>query len=274
MVQVDSYHWYIYDKDGNDVTYVTNYMNDIYKHSKPISDEGYGLIKYSILRNNAYPVSFLDYKWKLDAIDDVSKEYNSNWSVPSPKQIQELIDCCNIIIHDNKVEIISRINGNTIVVPKPEQSYLFWANELGFNTYYSSIPVSQAMTFVISNWRVPKVDCRDGYGAAFMYMFLPVRPVINSGCECNSQVVVTDEFLYGDNMVHGIFYAKLCYAIKNKLPILSSSSVSGYFPANMEVQVTTNKNNLDIETIYLYNPITKEWYTINKDLSVTSGVNE
>ena len=257
-----------------------NYLDDIYKHFKPISDGNYGVIKYNALRSNAYPDSFIDYKWKLDKVDDVAKEYNSNWSIPSPKQIQELIDYCNITIHDDKVEIVSKINSNTIIVPKPDQTYLFWSNELGFNTYYSTRPLSCAMTFVISNWVAPNVDCKDGYSGAFISSLIPIRPVISNGCECNSQVIVTDEFLYGTQMANGIFYAKICYAIKNKLPILNSAHESSdesngnYFPVNMEIGVEINKNNLDIETIYLYNHITKEWYTINKDLSVTSGVNE
>lgn len=280
MIPIDSYRWEIYDKDSNNVTDITNYVLDNYKHLKAVSDAGYGFTKYTILRAGAHPDSFLDYKWKLDAVDDVAKEYNSNWSIPSPKQIQELIDYCNIIIYDDKVEIVSKINGNTIIVPKPSESYLFWSNELGFNTYYSSRPVDSAMTFVIANWVAPKVDCKDGYSSAFRSNLIPIRPVISNGCECNSQVIVTDEFLYGTQMANGIFYAKICYAIKNKLPILNSAHESSdesngnYFPVNMEIGVEINKNNLDIETIYLNNPITKEWYTINKDLSVESGVNE
>lgn len=256
-----------HDKDGNSIDNVYEYCFTNYKHSIFDVDSGsVAYTKYIYKRDIAAENTILDYKWKLDIVDDITKKYNPNWSMPSPTQIKEIVDLCNKEIYEDKIIFTSKVNGNNIIFKLNRNAgpYIIWSNELGFYNYYESDPSGAGITLMLNRFNnTVEVGCYEGYGYANRQIPLCVRPVINSYIESNIQVVYSEEYLYSKYKANGLFYAKLCYSFRNKLPfILGGGNISAEV---MEI----NDENLDIEKISIYNHIQNKEIHITKDLAVT-----
>jgi hypothetical protein len=208
----------------------------------------------------------LDYKWILDDSDDITKKYNPNWSIPTAHQIQELIDYCNATVTTEKVVFVSKINNNSIIVPRiPEVSYMLWSNELDCYNYYQDDETGGPMTLMVNIFS-GKAECsgQEGYGRSDRAFAIGVRPVINSKPNSSLQIVKIRHYKYRNTRADALSFSQICYAIRNELPI--SYPLSGKC---IDVsKVIINETNFDIESFEVYDPYAEKTFKINKNLSI------
>lgn len=257
------------DKDGNIIENIHAYFPKNYKYQVYSEDDNFMFYsKYHWNRDYFVKNKPLDYKWILDDSDDVTKKYNPNWSIPTARQIQELVDYCDNTVTEDKVIFVSKINNNSIIVPRiPELSYMLWSNELDCYPYYQSDETGGPITLMVNIFG-NEVQCsgRESYGRSDRALAIGVRPVINSNPNSSLQIVKIRYYKYSNVRADALCFSQICYAIRNDLPIaypLSGKCID-------VSQVIINETNFDIESFEVYDPYAEKTFKINKNLSIES----
>lgn len=233
------------DKEGK----VLDYSNWIhyYKHII-VGDESNNyedvLIKYN----------HLDYRTELIPIDDTAYQYNKEWRVPTPEEIQELLSNTvqEIVKEERGVTIfkfISTINGNYIYITYVPfiSDKIIMSNALTDNWgNYEAYKVILAAAVTYSG----NIQLTDhiSYGTFFRYTPSPIRPVKHGNVNKNYITIDLSVIMdvYGGNTEYAFTrYSKLMNSLISKRPVYDIHTNS--FLLNI------TKDNDDVITAYVSN---------------------
>lgn len=126
----------------------------------------------------------VDNKNRLDLADDAAnKSWGDAWRMPTMEEINELKKNCTFEWKDRGIQVVSKINGNSIIFPiagKWEgklpntvgQYGYYWSSELDLDDVYHAFSLNFAMA--------PMRPGGTGFWGSKMtrYLGLPIRPVI------------------------------------------------------------------------------------------------
>ena len=171
----------------------------------------------------------VDFKFKLDASDDVVKQFNPDWRMPSPEEIKELVDNTIIINIPNTSGpstfiLESLINGKTISFRSLPYNYgkdghpLCWSNQLGSGNYSGQANAAYCLAYADGSSLY--MGTKYAYGDFCRYALYPVRPVKNGNLN-NSNYIKIDGVSEGTVIYED--FTKIAYALMNNIPIFNIS---------------------------------------------------
>ena len=206
----------------------------------------------------------VDFKFKLDASDDVARLVNPNWRMPNFEEIQELIDNTRIIntpdINGMSIFVLeSLINGKTIMFPSLPYDYsangrvLCWSNILGDGNYEGQANGAYCLAYS-SDFLY--VDTKYNYGDFDRFSLSPVRPIKNGNLNNSNYINIDGIF---DGYLNYETFTKIAYGLTNHIPI---------FDTNCNNFVVGRRVNSDFINLQLYEYKNKNLslakYTINE----------
>ena len=172
----------------------------------------------------------VDYLTTLTLNDDTAYKYNKEWRVPTPIQIQELLDNTNqeVIKEENNVYILkltSKINNNYIYIPYNYSisEMVIMSNSLAeWGSDYEKFEVTLAGAVDYMSGYYLILTSSISYGTFFRWRPYTIRPVkcINVN-ENYININLNNVFTIEDNILRAAYitYAKLVNSYLTKRPV-------------------------------------------------------